>query len=99
MGGLRAQNQTLVWVCTTKPAGLRPISRLGDANPARKVSSTVCAFPVKLNTEEPNFQLAHIISGTLPAMQLPEARSCLEHGVRRHVRRLRVHGRAVTLRL
>ena len=55
--------------------------------------------PAKLNTEEPNFQLAHIISGTMPAMQLPEARSCLEHVLRRHVRRLRVRGRAATLRL
>ena len=56
------------------------------------------ALSVKLNTEEPDFNW-RIISRDMPAMQLPEARSCLEHGLRRHVRRLRVRGRGVTLRL
>jgi hypothetical protein len=28
----------------------------------RLSTSTVCAFPVKLNAEEPNIKLAHIIS-------------------------------------
>jgi len=34
----------------------------GGANTSTAFKSKSRAFPVKLNTEEPNFQLAHIIS-------------------------------------